>query len=458
MALVKPGPGAAVLLVAMLLTGAALGVVASGVLGLSVVAVNTTTTRIQNAGWEGAGATGGRIPGELLDDDEYIASWSPERIGQRVTVQGAARNLGGFPVACIVDDTGYRIDLDIGGGPIRVHEQAVGAERSVVFGEWGSYPATYWDIRHPDGKTIVPHGSKVRVEFWIHCWLGDWAPVSSDEARILSGIGDVDWAKAQYTVGEAAVVSYTIPYTSDDATSRGWSLYVYSEAQAKSVVDPIKLTQLRGSVTYTVSSADFRTSSGCRNELVAVLRNELWEKDFDTATTVDASELAPGMRILGFTPIDPKQGDRIAVRLEASTNPVSHLSIERVVVKWGFGGVQETAVLPGNVSSYSFLAGSAGFVHFEAIAYDGGCRPSSVASVDIQVEDQPAPIVPFRDSGFLVLALALVFFGLVFLFVGLYAPMNPLAKIVASLAGVVLVGGGAYLAVAEILAGLGIPV
>lgn len=359
--------------------------------GLLAVAVNTTTQTHKNAGWRGGGqfaGDGSDNPGnELLNDDEYIASWSPDLNGQVAT---AGLHIGKEDiVGCSPDSARYDWYINSGGGwgnPVLVTDVGPGG---IVFVLQTSadVKSTTYTIR---GLT---HGGGVRVIAYIHCSLGSWVPMAQDEARVLSGIGDVAWGQAQYTVGDTASVTARVPYITDDTTGRGWLVTVYSTAQNR-IVATVRVIQLVQRIDYRVTTQDFTVSAGCRNELVAILTNELWDKDFDTSTVIDVSGAGPTARITGFLPLKPEQGDTLIVKFEATPNPDTDLSLTKLIIKWGFGGTEQEKELPPTATEQQIPLGASGTLHVEVIAYDSGCRPSPTAELDVQVGEPPIERIP----------------------------------------------------------------
>ncbi len=351
---------------------------------LSLISVNVATQAYKNAGWRGSGqfqGGGANLPGsELLSDDEYIASWSPSLEGQVAT---AGLHLGKEDIiACSPDNARYDWYRNIGSGwgsPVLSTEVGPGG---IVFllQTSADVKATTYTIKG------ISEGA-VRVTAWIHCAVGDWFPLAQDEARVISGIGSVNRVKDQVTVGEDVSFRWDIPYVTDDATGRGWSIIIYSSAQNRVVQGPTALAQLQGTVTYKTTTQDFSVASGCRNEIRATLRNELWNKAWDVTTVIDVSGAGPSVKITGFLPLTPKQGDTVKVTWTATENPTTKLPLTKIVVQTGFGGVETDQELAPGAREFSFVAGQAGTTRVAVIAYDSGCRPSPTQSVDITVSE-----------------------------------------------------------------------
>lgn len=413
----------AILIVVVLVFGIFIG------LQFVLVPVALTTTSTTNTGRNWVGAGGGFPGGEMLDQTTYIASWSDDLDGQKVTMQG--KHAESFGTQCILDGVRYLVDINEGGGWVRVEER-------VFSGFFGGTSPVSGPIHQYRLHGIIPSGAGVRVQYDGHCAgaepVGGWIPFVHDEARIVSGIGNVEWEENQYTVGETAIVRWEIPYVTDEASKTGWSLFVHSTA-SDLVVGPIKLNTTFGSYRYSVTSADFAVQSDCRNELVAILRNELWDKDFDTTTIIDVSGLAPSVQITGWTPLAPEQGDLVTVRFDASKNAESDLELTKFIAKYGYGGVDKEIVLGPEAREFTFAAGAAGTVHVEVIAYDSGCRPSPTSEADIKI-GEPGPELGGL-SLLAILALVLAAISGVILAVAVPAPrVVKFALFLAPLAGV----------------------
>ncbi len=363
-----------ILVLVVLLFGLFLG------LSFQLVQVDTATRSNPNTGRNWVGAGGG-FAGEMLDQTRYIASWSPGFDGQKITIQGIHSE--GFGLQCVLDSVRYLVDVNLGdvSGWQRVAQRDFG-------GFWGGTSPVRGPVWQYQLYGVYPDGSGVRVQYDGHCAgpepIGGWIPLVHDEAYIESGIGSINWAEPQYTVGETAILSWDIPYVTDEASGRGWALIIQSTANDR-VIGPILLKQLRGTYRYNVSTQDFAVEAGCRNELVGVLRNELWNKDFDTTTVIDVSDAGPTISGLRFTPSNPGVGQAITVSWDAAVNPQTNLALTRILIKYGFGGIDKEESLSATVRSFDIVPGQEGSLHVEVIAYDEGCRPSPTAELDITV-------------------------------------------------------------------------
>jgi len=354
-----------------------------------IAGANTTTQSQSNAGWHGEGqlpgsggttTSGGR---ELLDDDEYVLSWSPDLNGQRITLGGKGIADHGFPAACIMDVGAWEYRLFYEPG-----HTAAATLQSTASG-WIATNTVLIETRDFIPKGRISEGI-LQAELWGHCAGGSFVPLAVDQAYLLSGIGSINRVRDQVQIGQTASFSWRIPYVTDDATGRGWAVDIFSRAQAKTVVGPMTLEDLSGSVSYQTVAADFSASLGTPNELVATLRNELWDKSYDVTTTIDIAGQGPTLTITGFTPENPKQGDSVTVAWTATPNPDTKQPIDRIIIKYGFGGVDAEQELSADATSYSFVVGSQGTVRVVVIAYDAANRPSPTDSTDIRV-GEPEP-------------------------------------------------------------------
>lgn len=379
------------------------------------VGANTTTQSVSNAGWRGEGnypggggttVTGGH---ELLNDDEYVLSWSTSLEGQRISVMGKGIAEHGFPAACI---------MDVGAWEYRLFYEPGHTQAAVLQSSASGWLATDTVLIEP--RDFVPKGKVtegiLQAELWGHCAGGSFVPLAVDQAYLLSGIGSIDRSVDQAAIGETASFSWRVGYVTDDATGRGWSVDIYSQAQAKTVVGPVEIKDLSGKVSYTVTSADFSSSLGKRNELRATLRNELWDKSYDVTTTIDEPGKGPTLTITGFEPKEPAQGDTITVTWTVTPNADTKAAIDRIIVQTGFGGVEQEATLPATATSYSFVAGQQGTNRVIVIAYDAQNRPSPTDSVDIGVNEPNPP--GFTDIWLLAFILILAVGVLIAIAVG----------------------------------------
>ena len=254
-------------------------------------------------GWDGGGCTGGLCtmvppngpggPGNLLDQSEYVASWSPNLIGQRVTLQGGVRPA--LITGCTITGYHYDLHLEVDGEPDQ-HVLSTDVSSTLSFaGGWVATPSLYWDMKSPDGKTVIPEGARVHARFYYRCFslTGEgWNLAAEQTSFVHTGIGTVNWGKGQHLVGETAVATWHIGYVAEPQTNRGWTVYVTSGAQGgKTVAGPIDITQTDGRISYVVTDADFSTANPA-NELTVHLKNELWSKQYDVTTTITKAELA----------------------------------------------------------------------------------------------------------------------------------------------------------------------
>lgn len=401
-------------------------------LTLTMIGGLNTDFRTNSSSGSWVAACGGNNPttgsdGKLLDQDKYIASWSPSLIGQRATIAG------GYDIGKIqalgVDDASYTLTLYIEDSPLVVYSSKVTIPSGVGLSGIRCLAPAYWDIAHPDGRTIIPQGSVLQAKIGIHIIFGDWF-YGVQESFIFTGIGDIRRNQDQVIVGETASWGYEVGYVSDDISGRGWTYSVYSTCSANIVVGPTVVTQTQGSFSYVVKPTDF--STGCRaNELRASLKNELWSKDFDITTTITQEELAnaPSCDIKGVSPQSPKQGETVTVSFScspASSAPAA--AIDRISLRWGYGSIQNEIDLAAGTTSHSFVAGQSGFIQFMLIAYTVNNVPSGTDSVEIQVDHQPSKtILGGGNWNWLILIIA----GVLLILGGIFAPVPLLLRLLA---------------------------
>ncbi len=374
------------------------------------------TQEIHAQGWVGSGlfeGKGGSQHGnvdlyrEIMTDDDYVASWSSDFDGQAVPYQAKYKSDGVFGCA-YMEAWQYRVYINTGSGQGWQEVDRWGGPPNALIGlGWYTGNAGTFQL------TNQRHGSGIRVEFWLKCWdlQNEWQDgrdvhkQAVDEARIEGGIGEVGWQKGQYVPGENACVTVRVPYTTD-GEGKGWHVTIFSTAQNR-VVQNKSITQTVENVCYTVTTADFTVSEGCRNELVAILTNEVFDKDFDSATVIDVSGLGPTVTDGRFSPSNPKQGDSITVSWRAAVNSQTDLPLKKIVVKYGIGDIVEKELGP-DATSFQFVAGSAGKWHVEVIVYDEGCRPSEPLKIDIKVGEEGEEDIAAWPWG-LILALVVWF-------------------------------------------------
>ncbi len=427
------------LLVAVIGLAFLLGLIV-GLPGLQVVTIDTNTTAGRAHAWDGQGTFLGPdgVTDELCDATLYVTSWSPNLDSEKIVCRGI-----------LVRDEFTFAEV------MEVRYSVFTSSSGLVWNERADSPYVF--PRPPIGVELRPrvtlygepiiitlrgiYEGAIRVVWEAYMRgiaLDGWYFMASDQAYLKSGIGSVT-APDQAQIGDTVTVSWTIPYiTSELQGAKGWSLYGYSRAQNRIVLGPIELTQLRGSSTYKVTNYDFQNVADCRNELEWVLRNELWERDFKTTTVIDISGLGPAVTITNVLGVR-EAGKPVTVQFDVTPNAVTNSPITKVVVKWGFGGIENEVALTGTERNYTFIPGGGGIVHLEVIAYDGGCRPSPTAGIDIHIREPGqgpgTSVAPNYFVFFVVLIVFAVFAVLAIIFV----PGPPAIKVLVAI-GLFLVG------------------
>ena len=409
-----------------------------------VIQLDTTTNTVPEAwgvvpgGWFPP-VSGGNPMGELLQTSNVIMSWRPDGQSETIVVQGKVVNV--LATAACLGEYRYRIYTttngltwtEIVGSPYVFDAPGVITQNAPL----GSVPFTL--IGNYEG------GLKVDMEFRISnpCFVYDrgWVWVAQDQAYLKSGIGSVT-APAQAQIGDTISVTVRVAYVQSEQTpGKGWFLVGYSSA-SDVVVLQVDVTQLVQSFPYTVKGDDFAVSATCRNELTWVLRNELWEKDFTTTTTIDVSAFAPSVTITGVAG-DRVVGEQVTVRWTATPNPITNLNLTKIIIKFGFGGPDTEEVLSPDVTFKTLTPGQGGTLRFEVIVYDKGCRPSPTAGVDIAIRDPQFEGGERPGLNLIVFALILVGAVVLAAVVAALAP-GPMALKVGLFLPIVL--GGAYAA------------
>ncbi len=393
-------------------------------------AADTTTHTYDYYGAYGGGATGNCLPsdsqcspnGNLLDQDSYVASYSPNQIGQRATAVGAAMlkdecsaPFGSVCGAIVV--TEFRIELSMkypDGTVVRVGNHTNAPNKQLVdLGKWYQEINTYWDIIAPDGKTIIPSGTVLTATLNAHVqWvliglLGPytqdkgWGMIASDQANVITGIGNIGFTNPHtdsqgniyYITGETVTFSATIGYVSQPGQSTyAWEVYAFCQASNSVVYGPTSVTQLMQSFSFTLGASCFNNATA-NNEVVIQLRNALYNYDFKVAATVRPQDVIhmPTCTQPTVSPQSPQQGQ--TVTLKFSCAPASSAAIDQIAkvkVEWGYGTIETTVFLPGTATSYSFTAAQSGFVTVAITAYTVNNVPSGTSNTKIQVDHQYA--------------------------------------------------------------------
>ena len=455
---------------------------------------DVTTHSYDWYGAYGGGATGNCLPsdaacspsGHLLDQDKYIASYSPNQIGQRATAIGAIKlenecsaPFGSLCAGIEVDNVILTFTLTWPDGTTtQVGQYATKPDQQLVsLDKWYQEINSYWDVLSPDGKTIIPSGTILTVTLQVHVnWLlvgitGAYrqdkgtGSIASVQANIISGIGSTTFTNPHsdsqgniyYITGETVTFSATVGYVSQPGQSSfAWEVYAYCEAANAVVFGPTSVTQLTQSFSFKLGSNCFNNATA-NNEVVIQLRNALYNYDFKVAATVRPEDVShmPTCTQPTVTPQSPQQGQTIT--LTWSCQPASSSSqdvIAKIKVEWGYGSIQNTVYLAGSATSYSFTAAQSGYVVVAITAYTVNNVPSGTSNTKIQVDHQYANNCSNGASScstnppnlyWLVLLIA----GIVALAAAAFLPTDmkafkfkPFARVIVAIAGIMLIGIG----------------
>lgn len=465
------------------------GLLTSGPLAASA---DTTTHSYDYYGAYGGGATGNCLPsdaacspnGNFLDADAYVASYTPNQIGQRSTAIGALllkdECQAPFGSACVaIEVTEIQIQLAIsypGGSNIIVGNYTNAPNKQVVdLGKWYQEINTYWDIVAPDGKTIIPSGTILTAVLRAHVvWvligvLGPynqdkgWGIVASDQANVITGIGTIGFTNAHsdanggmyYITGETASFTATVGYVSQPgSTTAAWNVYIFSEAQNKVVFGPTSITQLTQSFSYKVQAADFSNAS-TNSELVLYLRNGVYGYAFQIPSVVRLEDVAhmPTCTQPTISPQSPQQGQ--TVTLSFSCTPASTASIDQIKlikIEYGWGTIETTVTLAGSATSFSFTASQSGYVYVAITAYTNGNVPSGTQNLKIQIDHQVAntcsngaPSCSQNPGGFIWIILLAI--GVLSMAAAAFLPtdmkalkLKPFARVILAIVGFMALG------------------
>lgn len=468
------------LLMVSVMVGAAAAITLGNFVKLQVYTANTQIQTQMGSCWDGQGNPA--YYGQLMDHTDYVASYSPNLIGQQINMQGGESPDGG--AGCLfgaltgpIDNYGYRLKLLVPGLSDAVKGTPLASfvpETDTWYGLGGPgdpnnaggvllteptgsavhvggitlAPAVYWNIQSIDGHTIIPSGTVAHGEFWIHVsaplQAGKWYQLASDEAHVATGVGSSTFDKRLYQVGDTARCHWSIGYISDQISGQGWKIDILSQGQSyKMVAQQQALSTLQGDLSYLITSADWMPS---QSKLICQLWNNLWGKDFDAVGVVDNVTLSPSLTVTGVTPQSPKQGDTVGVTWTMAPNPQTKSPIVKVEVMWGWGSLTTDANLSGSATSYNFTAAQSGIVTVVVMAWDQAGRPSASTKLQIQVDHQPVgggsnvgpPTLTSLWVGVILLAVGLALF-----FLGWHWTKGLPGFIIAML-GIAVVGIGVY--------------
>lgn len=386
--------------------------------------------------------------GQLLDASQYVTSWSTSYDSEKIVVRaGVTRAFGAL--SCM-DGVRYQIWVTSNGltwtetsdSPLDFSSQLPNVNQGG--GQPIALPGPTYTFKGP-----FTGGIKVDMQGHIKdvaagCFGGldkGWLTLAEDQAYLVPGVGKIN-APQQAQVGDTITVSTVVGYvTSELDTSKGWQFWGYSYGQAKIVLGPVILSSLQQTFTYTLKAADFSVSAGCTtpNRIEWHLLNELYEKDFAFTTTIDVSKLAPSMSITGYDG-DPVNGGNVTLHFTSAPNPVALFPIQKIVVAYGFGGIQNEANLTGNVTSYPVSLGQSGNLHVEAYAVDSACRPSPSQRIDISVREPGQPPGSGVKPNWLIFGVILAVFILAAIVAALAWKGGPIWARLLVLAVIVLVG------------------
>lgn len=458
-------------------------------------AIDTTTKSYNFAGAVGEGGYEFGTAKEVLARVNYVTSWDPTLNGQQVAWSVVVSLTDGKCLeryaACtqvslkqvdvavqLVSPDGARVTLkyntyDMGG--------AVFCGRGILFQT--PCPATWSradvvDLRHPDGKTIIPDGWTVDVTAIGYMeWYSQFGPdncqpcgqgsgiLATDRAVTLTGVGTAHWEGGHadngggiYVVtGETIKACWSVGYSREEITGTGWSMDIFSQAQNKIVLGPTKIaktqSELKGCLSYTVVDADFKRNS-TDSILIVSLTNELWAKDFQAVSAVRAADVPrmPTCYDEGFSPQSPKQGDVITYKFRCvPVDSTPENAVNSIKVQWGYGSPDNVVILPGTATSYSFTATQAGIVNLALTGFTADGVPSGTHNFRISVEHQPTNtcfgsvafcnpnITPPLGIPFWVY---FVIAGIILMLVAFLIPRGsvpPLWRVILALIGVVLI-------------------
>jgi hypothetical protein len=287
-------------IVALIIVGV---LIASGVLPILEITVNTNGVAYYNKGMEGnSNANGG---GDLLDSTSYVTSWTGGGASEKIVIQAKVRfpdkGFWGSPLSSSFVRYWYVVKID-GNNPNVKINGVTGTTWTSAKMDPGSASVTgsSWFAMNTAILTLTnPCSGKVSVEFWgHHHWLNLLIPAeddnifATDQAYLRSGVGSVKVQNDVVEEGTDASFFVETGYAHSNkagvpSTDQGWILNIYNPI-GTSVFTKTIGDNFAGTVKWAVPQGSYSAQS--TNIFRVVLRNELINQDDDWFFTV-----GPGM-------------------------------------------------------------------------------------------------------------------------------------------------------------------
>jgi len=401
---------------------------------------NTNTQSYKNGGWEGSGSynPNGEGFGELIVQKQIVTAIAADKDSELIAFGGRVRDTGElFSVSCYIDAREYRTFINE--KPYKTFP--VTTPLTQTFG-WFDYTPEQLKLRG-----IYPAGSVFRVELWTKCAFlnNPYYMVASDEVNLVSGIGQVNWNKDLYTVGQEACANWKVPYTSSEIDGKGWYLVAYHKGTSKTLLDKYEVPSITGQKCIPITSAEFQTSGDCQNIIVVELWSELYQQHWDDAGVVDISANAPTVH-LKTDKAEYSEGDIVHVTWNATPNPTTNSPIAKIILRIGTSSPVEYDVSGQTAYDYTTDSdlGVTRTTRISITAQDSGCRPAH-ADVDVVVHAKGETISP---GGIPVLFWVILVIGLLLMFTLplLPLPVSPKTKVIVGiLIGALVILAGAVL-------------
>lgn len=337
-------------------------------------------------------------PEDLLDAGAYITSWT-DGTSEKIVIQGHWKFYDGGPLGCVIHETWYVVKLEGQGDTVLINgvrtntwtsERVEVADSAVGKEQW-----------IPLADKIItltnPFEGRITVELWAyHSWdlyfvnSGD-DKIAEDFAELRTGIGSITAPDDVIEEGEYAKFTvktgYSTSLKTDGSYDSGWTVNVYCLRTGSNVFTKTLGDDVQTVISWLVPDGAFVTVGD--NTYRAVLRNELWDKDFDDLFVIGAgmSDMIPELPtyelVSGDYPFEP--GESITVQMHAESNedtdsPITGFWVN-VFYETATGSAttqfiydhrwfEATPTATGGTAVVSFVFPEAGYVRLTASAQD----------------------------------------------------------------------------------------
>jgi len=309
--------------------------VASGLLPILEIAVNTNGVAYYNKGIEGnSNANGG---GDLLDSTSYVTSWTGGGASEKIVITGKVRfpdkGFWGSPLSSSFVRYWYVVKIDGNNPNVKINGVTGTTWTSAKMDPGSAFvTGSSWFAMNTAILTLTnPCSGKVSVEFWgHHHWLNILLPAeddnifATDQAYLRSGVGSVKVQNDVVEEGTDASFYVETGYAHSNkagvpSNDQGWILNIYNPI-GESVFQKTIGDNFAGTIKWAVPQGSYSNQS--TNIFRVVLRNELINQDDDWFFTVGPGMLTQIPNKPSFELVkgdEPFQvGEQVTIRLSAA--------------------------------------------------------------------------------------------------------------------------------------------